>query len=74
MGHNMARMVKRSGRGGARLGAGHPKGPIEALRRNRVSVLLTDSELAKLQSIAKEQHIPLGTAAYEIVARVLARR
>lgn len=56
---------------------GRPKGtggPLETIRRNRVVVLLTDGELAKLHRLAEEKSLPLGTAAYEIVRRGLARR
>ncbi|HTF32187.1 MAG TPA: hypothetical protein VK714_00635 [Myxococcota bacterium] len=69
----MARAKTRR-RGGPRPGAGRPKGPVEAVRRNRVVVMLTDGELAKLHRLAEEKVLPLGTAAYEFVARGLARR
>jgi hypothetical protein len=36
--------------------------------------MLSDAELAKLRKLAKEQDLPLGTVAYEIVARSLRRR
>jgi len=36
--------------------------------------MVTDSELEKLESLAAEKDLPVGTAAYEIVARVLRRR
>jgi hypothetical protein len=49
-------------------------GPAETIRRNRVVVMLTDGELAKLHHLADERNLPLGTAAYEFVARGLARR
>ena len=64
----------RKGRGGPRLGAGRPKGPVAAVRRNRVVVMLTDDELLKLEGIAEKRGLPIGTAAYEIVGRALARR
>ena len=66
--------VRRKGRGGPRPGSGRPKGPREQVRRNRVVVMLTDGELSKLEEIAGERGLPLGTAAYEIVGRALARR
>lgn len=53
---------------------GRPAGPPEAVRRNRVTFTLTDAELAKLQALAEERELPVGTAAYEIVAKVLRRR
>ena len=62
---------------GRRRRMGRPKGsggPPESVRRNRVVVMLTDAELAKLHSLAGEKELPFGTVAYEIVARVLARR
>jgi len=37
-------------------------------------VTLTDAELAKLHRLADERDLPIGTAAYEIVARALSRR
>jgi hypothetical protein len=37
-------------------------------------VLLTDSELALLSRLAEERDLPLGTVAYETVARALRRR
>jgi hypothetical protein len=56
---------------------GRPKGsggPPEKVRRNRVVVMLTDAELAKLHRWAEEKDRPLGSVAYEIVGRALARR
>jgi len=66
--------VKKSGRGGPRRGAGRPKGPEEEVRRNRVVVMLTDAEMAKLHQLAEAKALPLGTVAYQIVARGLARQ
>lgn len=71
--------VRRRGMwGGPRKGAGRPPGtgpgPSPDSRRNRVVVMLTDQELAKLRDLADERDLPLGTAAYEIVARALGRR
>lgn len=60
--------------GGPRRGAGRPKGDPEKHRRNRVTVLLTDAEMRTLEALAEERELPLGTAAYEIVARSLRRR
>jgi hypothetical protein len=39
-----------------------------------VVVLLTDSDLQALEQIARERALPIGTAAYEILARTLTRR
>jgi hypothetical protein len=65
--------VKRTGRGGPRKGAGRP--PLgESARIYRVVVLLTPTEHAKLQELARERDLPPGTVAYEIVARALRRR
>jgi hypothetical protein len=36
--------------------------------------MLTDAELATLNRISKASNLPLGTVAYEIVGRTLARR
>lgn len=64
----------KTGRGGARPGSGRPKGSDETVRRNRVVVMLTDGELQKLRDWADERSIPVGTVAYEVVARALKRR
>jgi hypothetical protein len=55
---------------------GRPKGsggPPELVRRHRVIVMLNDGELEKLQRLASKRDLPLGTAAYQLVARGLAR-
>ena len=44
------------------------------MRTKRVVVLLTEEEHAKLEALAEERNLPLGTAAYEIVSRSLSRR
>ena len=70
-------MAKRNPRGGARRGAGRPKGsggPPELVRRNRVVAMLTNAELRALKEIARERSLPLSTAAYEILSRTLRRR
>jgi hypothetical protein len=36
--------------------------------------MLSDAELVKLRKLARQQDLPLGTVAYEIVARSLKRR
>jgi hypothetical protein len=66
--------VRKTGRGGPRPGAGRPRGPSGEVRRNRVVLMLTDTELAKLQRWANERRLPFGTVAYEIVERALRRR
>ena len=53
---------------------GRPPKPAEEVRTERVVVTLTPVELAKLERIAADQDLPLGTAAYRIVARALKRR
>ena len=56
---------------------GRPPGtgkPPEEVRKHRVVVMLTATELEQLEQIADEQDAPLGTAAYRIVARALKRR
>jgi DNA invertase Pin-like site-specific DNA recombinase len=63
--------------GGRRPGAGRPKGsgkgPSPDSRRNRVAVMLTDTELATLRSLAKKQGSPVSTVAYGFIARGLPR-
>ena len=56
---------------------GRPKGSgksAEEVRRHRVVILLRDAELRKLEELAAERGLPLGTAAYEILERSLRRR
>ena len=68
---------KKPGWGGPRKGGGRPKGsglPIEQIRRNRVVVMLTDAELARIKRIAHDEDLPVGTALYEICKRSLRRR
>jgi hypothetical protein len=68
---------KSSGWGGRRPGAGRPagtgKGPSPGARINRVVAMLSNDELKALKRIAKQKKLPLGTAAYEIIARTLKR-
>jgi hypothetical protein len=64
--------AKRGGRKAQEMG--RPAKPSEEVRHNRVVVLLTDAELAKLHRLAQRKALPRGTAAYEIVARALARQ
>ena len=68
--------VTRTGRGGPRHGAGRPRGsggPPESVRRNRVVVMVTDAELAKLQRLAEARGLPFGTVAYDLLGRALRR-
>ena len=64
--------------GGARPGAGRPKGsgtgPSPNSRRNRVAVMFSDAELRALKKIARSQRQPLSTAAYAIIEKRLRRR
>jgi len=66
-------VAKKGAWGGPRKGSGR-KATGSEVRRNRVTIMLTDSELAKLQRWAEEKELPFGTVAYGIVARALARR
>jgi hypothetical protein len=66
--------VRRKGRGGARPGAGRPRGPSGEIRRNRVVALLADAEFKKLERWANERALPLGALAREILERALRRR
>ena len=55
---------------------GRPKGtggPPELVRRHRVVVTLNDGELKKLKRVALMRGLPLGTAAYQLVAAGLTR-
>ena len=64
--------------GGRRPGAGRPKGsgkgPSPDSRRNRVAVMLTDTELKTLRSAARKQGIPVSTIAYRYIAKNLGKR
>ncbi len=66
---------KSSGWGGARKGAGRPKGsgkgPSEHARKNRVAVMLSDAELKKIVRIARRKKTPVATLAYELPSRTL---
>lgn len=54
--------------GGARPGAGRPKGsgqgPSPDSRRNRVAVMFTDKELVVLERAARRAAVPVSTMAY----------
>ncbi len=66
-----------SGWGGRRPGAGRPKGSGRGsspqARINRVVVMLDSDEFKILNRIARKEKLPLGTAAYRIMARSLRR-
>lgn len=68
----------KNGWGGRRPGAGRPpgtgKGPSPNARINRVVAMLSNDELKILKRIARKQKLPVGTAAYEIIARTLKRQ
>jgi len=67
----------KSGWGGRRPGAGRPKGsgtgPSPGARINRVVAMLSNDELKALKRIARQKKVPLGTAAYQIIARAIKR-
>ncbi|MCG8592048.1 MAG: hypothetical protein MJE66_22355 [Proteobacteria bacterium] len=69
------RATGKSGWGGARPGAGRPKGSgtgrSKTARYNRISVMVNDAELARLRSLARRRRIPLGTLAYELLVESL---
>lgn len=69
---------KKFGWGGARPGAGRPKGsgkgPSEDARKNRVAIMLTDSELGKLHRLASQKQKAVATFAYELLAKGLKRQ
>jgi hypothetical protein len=68
---------KKAGWGGRRRGAGRPlgtgTGPSKHARINRVVAMLSNDELKTLQAHAKREKLPLGTAAYRIIAQALRR-
>ena len=68
---------KKSRWGGRRRGAGRPPGtgtgPSKHARINRVVAMLSNDELKTLQVHARREKLPLGTAAYRIIARTLRR-
>ncbi|HXV37355.1 MAG TPA: hypothetical protein VEC18_09405 [Myxococcota bacterium] len=68
---------KKFGWGGRRKGAGRPPGtgtgPSKNARINRVVAMLSNDELKALQAHAKREKLPIGTAAYQIIARALRR-
>jgi hypothetical protein len=68
---------KKSRWGGRRKGAGRPPGtgtgPSKHARINRVVAMLSNDELKILQAHARREKLPLGTAAYRIIAKTLRR-
>ena len=66
---------KKGSWGGRRPGAGRPKGsgsgPSPDSRRNRVAVMLTDTELKTLRAAAKKKGLPVSTIAYQYIAKSL---
>lgn len=69
---------KRSNWGGVRPGAGRPKGsgagPSPSARKNRIAVMLSDAELARLLALAELSGKPVATLAYELIHRGLQGR
>ena len=70
-----AKAKKKFGWGGARPGAGRPKGsgqgPSPNARKNRVAIMLSDAELAKLTKVSARKDKPVATLAYELMAKGL---
>jgi hypothetical protein len=68
---------KKSGWGGARRGAGRPKGsgtgPSPNARKNRIAVMLTDKEFARLKRLAERKKIPVATLAHRLMSAGLSR-
>ena len=68
---------KKSRGGGRRKGAGGPRGtgtvPSKHARINRVGAMRSNDELKVLQAHARREELPLGTAAYRIIAKALRR-
>jgi hypothetical protein len=68
---------RKAGWGGRRRGAGRPlgtgTGPAKHARINRVVAMLSNDELKILKAHAKREKLPLGTAAYRIIAQALRR-
>jgi hypothetical protein len=71
------RPKKKATWGGRRPGAGRPigsgSGPSPNSRKNRVAVMFTDTELARLTGLSKKQKIPVATVAYRLIERTLKR-
>jgi hypothetical protein len=64
----MKKTLHKANWGGARSGAGRPKG-AKSIRKNRVVALLTDTELRRLRSVAKKNGVPFGTMAHRLIVR-----
>jgi hypothetical protein len=68
---------KKGSWGGVRAGAGRPKGtgtgPSKDARVNRIVAMLSNDQLKKITRRAKKARLPLGTYAYQIIERSLAR-
>lgn len=71
------RRKKKGQWGGRRKGAGRPPGtgtgPSKHARINRVVAMLSNDELKTLKAHARQEKLPLGTAAYRILAKALRR-
>ena len=65
-------MVGKQGERG-RKKVGRPRVSLDEARRNRIVIMLTDAEFAKLDRLAARKDLPLGTVAYEIVGQALKR-
>lgn len=61
-----------SPKGGRRIGAGRPPKPPEEQRRGKITIALTDEELADLQALAGDQ--PLALYVRNLVVRHLERK
>jgi len=48
--------------------------PAEQVRRNRLVVMVTDAELAAIQTLAAKRGVPQGTIAHEVLTHALRRR
>ena len=64
----------KSGRGGARAGAGRPPGPPDAVRPHRVVISVSTATLEKLDRLAALRRLPIGGLAHELLLKELHRR
>ena len=66
-----------AGWGGPRLGSGRPPGTGSGqspnARRNRVVIMLSDAEIARLKKLAARARLPAGTLAYDFFSRGMRR-
>lgn len=64
--------------GGRRAGAGRPPGsgtgPRPDSRQNRVAVMFNKRDLLELKRLARDERIPVATAAFQVVERALKSR